>query len=453
MPRLTNDELERRIALLEAENAVLRDGAQPPPLAPAASPRRGRSWAWALLSAVLVLIGVVLAPVAIVATWVRADLTDTDRFVSTFAPLARDADVRAFVTDQTMVVIDDTVDIEQLTSDLVDGITSLGTPPRATDALNAMKGPAAAGIRSLVESRVAAFVSSESFADVWATALRVTHRQLVAAMTNDPDAAVRLGGDGMIGVQLGPVVDAAKAALVEQGIGFASQIPTINRTITVAQSDALPAVQLYYGIAVGAGVWLPWVALAFLAAGVLVARRRAAALVGTAVVLGVVMAVVLAGLAVGRALFITSVSPGLLPGGVADELFERVVGGMRDTTVAVLTLAIVVALVAWLAGPFEGPRRLRTLARSLGDRARAFGDAHNVTTGRVGEWIYRQRMLLRAAVAVVAALVVVLARPLTPGLIVGTLVVTVLVVAVLELVQRPPVEAVVVEDVEPAVAG
>jgi uncharacterized membrane protein len=65
----------------------------------------------------------------------------------------------------------------------------------------------------------------------------------------------------------------------------------------------------------------------------------------------------------------------------------------------------------------------------------------------VGEWIYRQRTLLRAAVAVVAALVVVLGRPLTPPLIIWTLVAAVLVLAVLELVQRPP--AVVEADAAP----
>jgi len=211
-------------------------------------------------------------------------------------------------------------------------------------------------------------------------------------------------------------------------------------------------VQLYYGVAVGAGVWLPWVALAFLAAGVLVARRRATALIATAVVLGVVMAAMLAAITVGQALFITSVSPTLLLSGVADELFERVAGGMRDTAVAVLTLGIVVAVVGWLTGPFAAPRRLRAVARSLCAQLRGFGEARNVTTGRVGEWVYRQRTLLRAAVAVVAALVVVVSRPLTPGLIVGTLVAAGLVVAALELVQRPPAE-VAAEEYDQAVAA
>jgi len=450
MVRATNSDLERRIAQLEAENEALRehsDEPPPPPLPPPAA-KTGRGWGWTLLSTVLIVIGVLLAPVAIVSTWTKAELTDTDRFVATFSPLADERAVQEFVTAQTMAAIDETVDVEQLTSDLVDGITELGTGPRATEALNALKGPAASGILSLIESRVAAFVESEAFADVWATALRVTHRQLVAAMANDPGSAIVLGGDGTIGVQLGPVVDAAKDALVEQGIGFASQIPTIDRTVTVAQSDALPAMQLGYGAAVAAGTWLPWVAFAFLSAGVIVARRRSVALVVAALALALVMAVVLIAFAVGRALFITSVSPGLIPTGVSTELFDQVTGAMRDTSVAVLILGIVVALVAWLSGPFDTPRRLRAVAATVALRARQFGEDHSVTTGRTGEWVYRQRALLRAAVAVIAAVVLVFGRPLTAPLIIWTLIGAVLVLAVLELVQRPPAVVVVEEFVE-----
>ena len=451
MARATNSELETRIAQLEAENAALREhpaetrptGDEPP------TPPRGRSWGWTVLSTALVVIGVLLAPVAIVATWTETELTDTDRFVATFSPLADEPAVQDFVTEQTMAVIGETVDVEQLTSDLVDGITELGTGPRATEALNALKGPAAAGILSLIESRIAAFVASDAFADVWATALRVTHHQLVAAMANDPDSAVVLGGDGTIGVQLGPVVDAAKDALVAQGIGFAAQIPTIDRTVTVAQSDALPALQLGYGAAVAAGIWLPWIALAFLAGGVVVARRRSVALVVASLALALVMALVLVGFAVGRALFVTSVSPSLIPTGVSTGLFDTVTGAMRETGVAVLVLGIVVALVAWLAGPFDTPRRLRALAGTVTLRARRFGEAHGVTTGRAGVWIYEQRTLLRAGVAVLAAVVLVFGRPITPPLIVWTLVGAVLVIALLEFVQRPPALVVVEQYDEP----
>jgi len=434
MAQMTTGELERRLAELEAENAELRTSGAAP-----AQPRRSRrSWGWALLSVVLIVIGMVLAPVAVVASWARVELTDTESFVATFAPLADDEGVQAFVTDQAMAAITDAVDIPTLTSDVVDGITELGTPPRATAALEALKGPAAAGIRSLIETQIAGFVESEAFADVWATALRVSHRQLVATMEGDPDAAVSLGANGEIGVQLAPIIEAVKSALIERGIGLAEQIPVVDRTITVAQSDAVPTAQLGYGLAVAAGVWLPWVSIGLLAIGVLVARRKSVALVATAVVLAVVMAALLALFAVGHAVFVTSVAPGVVPGGVSGVLFETVVERMRSTAVAVLTLAVVVALVGWFAGPFDVPRRLRSLAASAADALRDAVERRGVTTGRVGYWLHRQRVLLRAAVAVIASLVILFVRPLSPSTIVWILVVALLALALLELAQRPP---------------
>ncbi|PRY67245.1 hypothetical protein B0I08_107141 [Glaciihabitans tibetensis] len=433
---LQSAELQRRLTALEAENEALRSKMD---FAPPRAKRRSRGWA--LLSTVLVLIGVLLAPVAIIAVWAQAELTERDRFVATFAPLADDPAVQTYVTDQAVAVVNENIDVPTLTSDLVDGITSLGTGPRATAALDALKGPAAAGIQSLIESRIAAFVQSDAFADVWATALGVTHTQLTAVITNDPDSAITVGGGGEIGIQLGPIIDAVKTALLNQGIDFASNIPSVDRTIVVAQSDSLPTIQLAYQLAVAAGIWLPWIAIAFLAAGVLVARRKSVALIVTALALALMMVLTAILFVVGHALFIGSVSPEMVPSGVSNALFEQVVEGMRSTAAAVLTLAVVVAIVAWFSGPFEPARKLRSLARSGADGVRGFAEQRNVTTGAVGTWVYNQRVLLRSAVAVIASLVLVLNRPISPALIFWTLAGAVAAIVVIELVQRPPAAA------------
>lgn len=450
MARITNSELLQRVAQLESENASLREtiestGTPIPPLdgsaagAPSAGGRspHKRSWAWTLLATVLILIGAILAPVAVVASWAKVQLTDTDAFVAAYAPLAKDPAVQSFVTDQTMQVIQENVDVPAITSQVVDGITSLGTGPAATRALEALKGPAAQGIVSLMRSTVDSFVRSDAFAQVWQEALRASHTQLVATMQNDSNAAIAVGANGSIGVQLGPIIDKVKAILVKQGLTFASQIPTVERTITVAQSSSLPTIQLFYGIAVAAGAWLPWVALLLLAVGVVVARRRALALVWAAVALALSMVIIVAGIAIGRLVFIGSVSPSLIPSGVARTVFDTLTSAMRDTGVAVLVLAIVVAVVAWYSGPFVVPRRLRGFFGSGVAWARNAADRHGVGTGRTGEWLYAQRALLRAAVAVIAAAIVLFVRPLTPGLIIWTLVIAAVVIGVLELLQRP----------------
>ncbi|MFP3787073.1 hypothetical protein, partial [Burkholderia sp. SIMBA_024] len=82
----------------------------------------------------------------------------------------------------------------------------LGTGERATRALELLKGPAAEGVQSLVTTVVTRFVESDAFADVWASALRVTHAQVTGALQNDPSAAVTLGEGGTIGIQLAPII-------------------------------------------------------------------------------------------------------------------------------------------------------------------------------------------------------------------------------------------------------
>lgn len=441
MARLTNAELLQRIAALEEENASLRvqagaDAAAVPPAAVAPPAKHRRSWAWTLLATVLIVLGAILAPLAVVSSWAKVQLTDTDTFVATYAPLAKDPGVQAYVTDQAVKAVQENVDIPKITDQVVDGITGLGTGPVATKALNALKAPLAQGIVSLLQSTVQRFVQSDAFVQVWQEALRASHTQFEAIMTNQK-SAVTIGANGSIGIQLAPIMDRVKQLLVAQGLTFASSIPSIDKTITVAQSSSVPTLQLFYGLAVAAGAWLPWVALLLLAVGVVVARRRALALVWAAIALALAMAVTLGAITVGRILFQSSVSPSLLPASVAQTVYSTVTDAMIATAVAVLVLALAVALVGWYAGPFAIPRRLRGFFGSGVAWVRRSAEEHGITTGRVGEWMYAQRVLLRSAVAVIAAAVVLFVRPITPSLVIWTLVISALVVAILELLQRP----------------
>lgn len=323
------------------------------------------------IATVLIIIGGILAPIAVIGSWVTVSLTDTDRFVATYAPLADKPEVQAFVTDQAVDAINDSVDVAGLTSDVIDGIISLGTGPVASRALEALKGPATQGLQSLIASKVSEFVASDAFSTVWAGALRVSHAQLVSALGGDPDAALAISQSGEVGIQLGPIIAEIRSALIEQGLTFAEQIPTINRTIVVAQSDALPTIQSAYRLAVALGLWLPFIALAFLVAGVLVARRRSVALLWAAVALGLGMALTLTALSVGGAAFVASVSPVLLPAGLATVLFATVGDGMAATASTVLVAAVVVAIVAWLVSPLRAARALRRLVAAAAVSVRA----------------------------------------------------------------------------------
>jgi hypothetical protein len=401
--------------------------------------KKKRGWGWTVLATVLVVIGALLAPVAVVSTWAQRELTDTSYFVDTFAPLAKKPAVQDLVVSETVSAIEANVDIEGITSDVFDGLDGLGLPPRASGALNALQAPLVAGIKSLITSSVTKFVQSDAFSQIWTQALTTTHKQLLATLSGDKNAAVTVGPNGKIGLQLGPIIETIKKRLVDQGFTFAKSIPKIDKTIVIAQSSAVTLYIGLYNLVVAVGIWLPWVALVFLAAGVLVARRRVIALVWASAALGVTMVLMGTGITIGGTVFQLSVS-NVIPADAAGVIYASILGFVQSIVVAVAVLAFTVLVVTVFSGPFRWARALRHYAGNGFDRARRGAEKYGISTGATGQWIYRQRVLLRVLVALIAAAIVLFVRPLTGPLIVWTAVVAVLVVAALELVARPPAD-------------
>ncbi|MEJ3404364.1 hypothetical protein WDJ51_06445 [Rathayibacter sp. YIM 133350] len=435
-----NDRLQR-----ERDEAIQLAATQPiEPLAQAAAVRvrqaRTSRW-WTVLSVACILIGLILAPVALVGSWAKTQLTDTDAFVATFAPLAEDPAVQAFISDQVVAAIDEQVDIPALTDAVFDGIEQLGLPPRAADALNLLRQPATAGLQSLVSRIVNDIVTSDAFADIWSQALRVSHDQLMLTMQGDENAAVSIGANGEIGVQLGPIIAEVKQRLVDRGIAFAANIPAVDKTVVIAKSDTTTLVQVAYAISVAVGTWLPWVTLAFLVVGVLAARRRIRGLLGASIGLGLVMIAVASGIAIGKVVFVALTAKSVLPADAAGVIYSQLTAFIASSAVAVAVLAITVAVVTWLAGPYRAPRALRSLFTSWFARARRTADAHGVTTGRFGRWLYAQRVVVRVVVVIAAAAVVLFVRPLSAPLIIWTAVLAIVVLGISELLQRPASEA------------
>lgn len=436
--------LEARIAELEAENAALRagiglsDGAAGETDAPASAGRkRRRGWGRTATAVVLVVVGLLLAPVAVITAWARLELVDTERFVATFAPLAEDPAVQAYLSDEVTAAIEEQVDIPALTADVFDGIRTLDLPPRAESALGLLEGPATQGLQTLVGNVVDRVIESPAFADVFASTLRITHRQFVAAMQGDPDAALAIGGDGSIAVQLGPIVDAVKQRLIDQGVGFAEAIPEIDRSVVIARDDAFVFIRTIYALAVGAGTWLPWIALAFLVAGVLVARNRPKALVWTAGGFALVMGLLASGIGIGRLFFIGAVSPSVMPADAAESVYSGLIELMLSTIVALLVLGVLVAVVAWFSGPWRPARAMRGFAESGFSSLRRTAAAHGITTGRFGVALDRWRGAVYVAIAIIAALAVLFSRPVTTGQVVTTLLLALLALLVVELLRRP----------------
>lgn len=426
-----------RLAALEQENAELRRrlaataGGQGGP--DRSTRHRGRSAA----AAVLVVVGALLAPVAVVAAWAERTLTDTDRYVATVAPLAEEPTVRSALAARMTAAVMEQVDVGSLLDTVADGLAERDLAPRAAAALPLLEAPLTGGVESFVRDAADRVVSSDQFRDAWTQANRVAHEQLVAVMRGEGGDVVQVGQDGELTVQLAGMVDLLEERLVAQGFTLAANLPTIDATFTVLETSRLVEVRGRYAQVVALGAWLPWIVLLLLGAGVAAAVHHTRVLVVAGLALVAAMLALALGLAVARGLYLDALAGRVPRLDAAQVVFDQVVSFLRVALRTVGVLGLVVALVAYLGGPSRSARGLRSGAgRALG-ALRERAERRGVTSGPVGTWLGRYRGFVHAAVVALAALVLLLAPAPTPGLVVGVAAGAGVLVLLVALLARP----------------
>jgi hypothetical protein len=134
----------------------------------------------------LIVIGCILAPLSGVAVWAKNQVTNTDRYVATVAPLASDPAIQNAVADKVTAEIFAHLDVAGITNQAVDALAERGLPPLVATQLHALSGPLSSGVQSFVRTEVGKVVASDAFAEAWLTANRAVHEALVAALTGQP---------------------------------------------------------------------------------------------------------------------------------------------------------------------------------------------------------------------------------------------------------------------------
>ncbi|MGW3415523.1 hypothetical protein [Streptomyces sp. NPDC000888] len=99
--------------------------------------------------------------------------------------------------------------------------------PLAGKDLDALSGPVTTGISGFVHSTALKFVSSDAFATLWTQLNRRAHAAVEKALTGSGGGAVKLTDDAVI-IDLAPVIEKVKQALVDNGLAVASKIPEVH---------------------------------------------------------------------------------------------------------------------------------------------------------------------------------------------------------------------------------
>ena len=444
-PELREDE-RAELERLRAEVAALRAQQGQPAVsggegAAGDAGRAGRQRWRTLVAVVLIVLGCVLAPLAGVAVWARNQVTDTDRYVATVTPLASDPAVQQAITDQITAQVFTYIDIQALTTQVVDALSARvegrGLPPQAAAALQGLAGPVANGVQGFVRTQVERVVQSQAFEDAWIQANRVAHEALVKALTGEGGGAVTVEGD-TVSLNLAPFIETVKQRLVAQGFTLAERIPQVDKSFVLFQSEDITRAQRAFSLLNTLGVWLPVIALILIGIGVYVAKDHRRALIGAGVGVAIGMLLLALSLAVFRSLYLDAIPAQVLPHDAAAVAYDTIVRFLRAGLRTVLVLGLVVAAGAFLTGPSVTAVRTRqSLAGAIG-WLQGSAEHAGLRTGPVGTWVHANRRGLRIGAVILASLGLVFWDQPTGKVVIGLAVALLIALAIIEFLARAP---------------
>ncbi|MFZ3567431.1 hypothetical protein ACOKM5_10760 [Streptomyces sp. BH097] len=402
--------LRGRVAELEAERGGGRRR------------HRGRSF----LAVVLIVIGCVLAPLGIVASWAADQVGDTDRYVDTIGPLASDPDIQKAVANRATNAIMQRIDLQSLLSEV-----PTDDRPLVEKSLGKLGDSLEDAVRSFVQDKAQGVVASDAFENIWKQTNRTAHGALDKALTGSGGGAVKLEGGDTVTLDLGPVVEQVKQRLVDSGLTVAAKIPEVHTDLTLVTNDNIGKAKTYMRLLQVMGNWLPLLALVLVAAGVLVSVRRRRSLVAAALAVAVSCGLLGIGLRVFRVIYLDRL-PANVSQGAAAAVYDTMTHFLFTMVRMVVALGVVVALGAWLTGRGKRAGVVRGLWVSGIDGARLAADRAGFRTGPVGPFVRRHRTWLVWILVVGALLVYLLWSYPTGWVVVGIALCLLFLLAVVE---------------------
>ena len=303
-----------------------------------------------IASIVLLAVALVATPLFIVAGWVNQEITNTDRYVDTVAPMADDPQVQQYVAGQLADAITSNVDLGAAVGNVL--------PP----SLAPLQGTINSAVNGFVNAAANRFTASPAFKTIWVDANRAAHKTIAKVLTGDR-AALDLS-NGQLTLDVGDALSQLQQRLVSDGLDIAGKIDLsgVDRQIVLADGPRLAKIEQARKL-VGQLEDLVWVLgiVALLAAvgSIVVAPRKGSALKRLGVGLALVVVVIAIVVGLTRRQFL-SASGDTVPSGVIASFFDALVNSIRFAFRLVFVLGVVMAaLVAIVSLPSYAARWAR----------------------------------------------------------------------------------------------
>ena len=298
-----------------------------------------RRWRSGLAAAALAA-GCLLVALAIIAVWLNREISDTDTYVATIAPLAADPAVQNAAAARLSQEIVSRAHIEDLTRKAL--------PERAGFLAPVLT----QGLQGIINNQIRAVIASDRFQRFWTEANRASHQLAMKVLLGTGGGAVT-SSQGTISVDLGALLGDVRRRLDQRGI-TALDGPLAGGggpELTLLQSAKLAAAQRWLRLLDRLAWILPLAATALLAAALWLSPRRRRTLLTAGIGVAVCAALILVGLATARSYFLDSLPGTNVSPGAAAAVIDAFTASLKTAFRATFALGIVTAGGAFIAGP------------------------------------------------------------------------------------------------------
>ena len=364
---------------------------------------------------ILIVLTSLLIPIAVVSVWAIRTVTDTNQYVATMAPLARNEVIVNHLADRATAAL--------FSTHVVQNKVTAALPAKAKPLVS----PLVNQVHDYVHGVALQVFESPKFGQLWDTLNRHSHAAVVDILTGKQSKLTqRFEQGGAIVLKVTPALEQIQEKLNSRGVTLFNPVKSISQqgaAITIVSKDQVAKFSGFFNLVVKLRWVIPIVALLLAAIGIAVAVKRRKTLLRMAIGVGLVTLVLLAGLSLGRITFLNQATKHNLDSNVAGAVWDTLLHFLKIDLRWTLLATVLVAIGAWVAGPgryavlirskcAQGGRWIAKEARALSSGA---GRAAAGSPGarRTGGWILEHLTGLRIVGIVVAALFVVFGGNLT----------------------------------------
>lgn len=311
-------------------------------------------------AAALLVVGTLVALLAILSLWIARQALDTDQWTSTSSKLLENPAVQTavagYLVDQLYAHVD------------VQGEIAAALPPRAAP----LAGPAAGALRQGAEQVARRALETPVVQSAWEQANRRAHRRLLQVLRGGGDTIATR--DGVVTLDLSSLLDQV-ADRTGIGARAAAALPAGAGTITLLRARQLSTAQSVANALKPLAALLTLLALACYAGAIWLARGRRRQMLrnaGFGLIVAGVAALIVRRLAGDEVLVQLAPTAAVRP--AANATWEIGTSLLWNVATASILYGAVVVFAAWLAGPMRLASGLReAMAPYLRDWRIAYG--------------------------------------------------------------------------------